>query len=402
VNIYVARLLGAEQYGIFGIVFVTYAFALNASRGLATDPLMVRFSHVDRPTWRRVVAGCTGTAVSVGLVLGAVLLAASVLLGGRIGLAFIALAIALPGLLLQDTWRYAFFSCGRGAQAFLNDIVWLAVVIPALGVLQWTHETNVVWSVLVWGAAATVASLVGIVQAGVVPSLRQTRQWLSQQRDLGFRYMIEGTSYSASNQLRTYGIGLLLSLAAVGYVQAAATLMAPVVVLVMGTGLILLPGATRIWREAPERLLRYCVLIGLAYAALATSWGAILLLGLPHGLGEALLNGIWRPTYPLVLPTALGVMGFCVSAGAGTGLKGTGAAPRSLRAAVGTSVMTVVFSLAGAAVRGTDGAVWGMTLAMWGGAVLYWYQLMASLHKSGRTPAAKTLGRGLPVRLRGR
>jgi O-antigen/teichoic acid export membrane protein len=46
VNIYIARELGATQYGAFSLAYVTYAFALNASRGLATDPLMVRFMSV--------------------------------------------------------------------------------------------------------------------------------------------------------------------------------------------------------------------------------------------------------------------------------------------------------------------------------------------------------------------
>ena len=44
VSIYVARTLGAEQFGAFSLAYVTYGFALNASRGLSTDPLMVRFS----------------------------------------------------------------------------------------------------------------------------------------------------------------------------------------------------------------------------------------------------------------------------------------------------------------------------------------------------------------------
>ena len=39
VSIYVARTLGAVQFGAFSLAYVTYAFALNASRGLATDPL---------------------------------------------------------------------------------------------------------------------------------------------------------------------------------------------------------------------------------------------------------------------------------------------------------------------------------------------------------------------------
>src|SRR5213078_1807930 len=67
VTIYVARVLGATQFGAFSLAYVTYAFALNASRGLATDPLMVRFSGTDLPTWRRAVASCTGTATVVGL-----------------------------------------------------------------------------------------------------------------------------------------------------------------------------------------------------------------------------------------------------------------------------------------------------------------------------------------------
>jgi O-antigen/teichoic acid export membrane protein len=384
VNIYIARLLGAEQYGTFSVIYVTYAFALNASRGLATDPLMVRFSHVDQRTWKRVVAGCTGTTVSVGLVLGAGVLVAGAFLGGRLGLAFVALAVILPGLLLQDGWRFAFFSAGRGAQAFLNDLIWLAVVIPALVGLQLAHVTNVFWSLIAWGGAATVAAAVGLVQAGVVPRVSHTWQWLSRHRDLGFRYMVEGTTYSTSSQLRTYGIGLLLGLASVGYVQAANTLMAAVVVLVNGTGLIFLPEATRIWRDSTEKLLRYCARISVAYTSLAALWGAFLLVGLPKGLGQALLGSIWHPTYPLVLPTAVAIMGFCVAAGAGTGLKGTGAARRSLRAAVMTSVLYVLLSLCGAAIGGALGAVVGSALAMWCGAFVYWWQFVVALRESER------------------
>src|SRR5271166_6380020 len=82
VNIYIARELGAVQYGAFSLAYVTYGFALNASRGLATDPLLVRFSGTDLPTWKRAVAKCTGTAATVGLTAGAIVLAAAGLLSG--------------------------------------------------------------------------------------------------------------------------------------------------------------------------------------------------------------------------------------------------------------------------------------------------------------------------------
>ena len=56
VNIYIARTLGAVQYGAFSLAYVTYGFMLNASRGLATDPLWSGSAARTSPTWRRAVA----------------------------------------------------------------------------------------------------------------------------------------------------------------------------------------------------------------------------------------------------------------------------------------------------------------------------------------------------------
>src|SRR6516225_4622701 len=87
VNIYIARTLGAVQYGAFSLAYVTYGFALNASRGLATDALLVRFSGTNLPTWRRAVSSCTGTATVVGLVTGACVLSVAAVLSGTARLA---------------------------------------------------------------------------------------------------------------------------------------------------------------------------------------------------------------------------------------------------------------------------------------------------------------------------
>jgi O-antigen/teichoic acid export membrane protein len=384
VNVYIARELGAVQYGAFSLAYVTYSFALNASRGLATDPLLVRFSYTDLPTWRRAVASCTGTAAVVGLAAGACVLAAAMALSGSTRLAFLALGLTLPGLMLQDSWRFAFFARGRGFQAFLNDTVWAAALIPALLVLRATGHATVFWCVFAWGAAATLAAALGPLQAWVVPRLSDVWEWLSKQRDLGFRYMAEGTANSAAGQLRNYGIGLALGLAAVGYVQAASTLMGPFMVVITGSGLIILPEATRIWRDSPGRMPKYCLIISAGFTLLALAWGVILLVALPRGLGNGLLGHIWRPSYPLVLPTTLSIMGLCATSGAGTGLHATGAARRSLRAAILTAVIYVACSLTGGLEGGAAGAVLGTAVATWLGAVVYWWQLTAALRESGK------------------
>ena len=114
------------------------------------------------------------------------------LLSGTTRLAFLALGLTLPGLLLQDSWRFAFFALGRGSQAFLNDTVWTVVLIPALVMLRGTGHANVFWFVFAWGAAAAVAAAFGPLQARVVPRLSGAWEWVSRHRDLGPRYLAEG------------------------------------------------------------------------------------------------------------------------------------------------------------------------------------------------------------------
>ncbi len=387
VNIYIARTLGAVQYGAFALAYVTYGFALNASRGLGTDPLLVRFSGSDLPTWKRAVARCTGTATVMGLVMGAIALVVSMFLHGTIGMGFLALGLTLPGLLVQDSWRFAFFALGRGGQAFLNDTIWTIVLLPALVLLRQTGHANVFWFVFAWGAAAAVAAVIGPLQARVVPMASGGWEWVSQHRDLGPRYLAEGTLNSSQNQLRNYGIGFILGLGALGYVQAASTLMGPFMVIFFGMGLVLLPEAARILRKAPRHLPLFCACASGGLALCGLAWGVILLVALPRGLGPFMLGSLWRPTYPLVLPGTIAIMGGCVQAGAGTGLHALGSASRSLRAMAIVSAIFVICGLIGAVIDGAAGTMYGAAVASWIGALLFWMQLRHALRDSQNAPA---------------
>ena len=384
VNIYIARTLGATQYGAFALAYATYGFALNASRGLGTDPLLVRYSGTNHRTWRRAVAVCTGTAVIVGLLTGACVLAATGLLSGTTRLAFLALGLTLPGLLLQDSWRFAFFALGRGSQAFLNDTIWAVVLVPALVVLRRTDHANVFWFVLAWGLAAGAAAAVGPLQARVLPRLSGGWEWMWRHRDLGLRYSAEGAANSGQNQLRNYGIGLILGLDAVGYVQAANTLMGPFMVIFFGMGLVLLPEAARILKRSPRRLPLFCACASAGMTLLGLAWGVVLLLALPRGLGQLMLGSLWRPTYPLVLPSTIAVMGGCVQAGAWTGLHALGTARRSLNVMLLSAALFVICSLVGAAVGGAFGTMCGAAISSWISALLFWWQLRTALREPAK------------------
>jgi O-antigen/teichoic acid export membrane protein len=391
VNIYIVHRLGAVQYGAFALAYVTYAFVLQASRGLTTDPLLVRFSGKDLPTWRRAVSICSGTSLLTGLVAGAGSVSPSAKRAILVGPCNRRATASTPALMLQDNWRYAFFALGRGSRALVNDIVWAVGMVVALLLMRMAGLASVFWFVFAWGAASGLGAALGPLQARVMPKLSGAREWLSEHRDLGTRYLVEGTSYNAAGLLRNYGIGLILGLAALGYIQAANTLMGPVQVVWYGMGLVAIPEAVRIMNRSPRHLPLFCAMMSVGLTALALGWGVAVLVALPRGLGVHLLGPIWRSTYPLVFPTTLFFMGACASTGPATYMHAIGNAKRSMRAAVLTSIGLLVGSLIGAHEGGALGAMRGAAIASWTGTLIYWWQLRVALHELRGAPASDKL-----------
>lgn len=380
-SIYVARTLGAAQFGAFSLAYVTYGFANNANRGLAIEPLLVRFSGVNTSVWRPAAKGSVSTSLLVGIVLGLCALAAGAVLGGTTGLAFYGLAIVYPFLLLQDSWRYAFFSLRRGYLAFINDTVWLLFQIPLMVFLKATGHANVFWFVLGWGAGAFAGAVLGALQARIVPNLKTATKWLVHHRDLGVRFFLENTSGSASSALQSYGISYILGIVAVGTIRAAGVLMGPLNIMFFGIGMITIPEAARLLRNSPRRLPLYCLALSAGLTSLTLVWAVLLLAGLPHGIGHMMLGSLWGPTYPLVLPTALSMAATCLGTGAAVGLHALGTAGRSLRANATGSALVLAFSFAGAVLAGVAGAVYFGAAASVIGTVILWWQFRAALHE---------------------
>jgi O-antigen/teichoic acid export membrane protein len=372
VGIYVARSLGVTAFGVFSLAWVTYGVVLNVSRGLGTDPLMVRYSGVPTSEWRAGVSRASGTAFAVGAAAGAVSVLFGLVVGGTIGEAFMALGIVLPALLLQDAWRFAFFAAGAGRRAFANDVVWAVALVPAL--LLAAQDGTVVAFVLAWGLSGAVAAAFGTLQAGIVPGFAQVRGWLAAQRDLGPRYLVENVSNSGGAQLRMYGLGAIAGLADVGTVRGAELLMGPFLAILMGLSLVTVAEAARVVRRAPHRLRHFCLVLGAGQAGAALVWGLALLL-VSDPIGEAVLGDVWAPASALIVPAMLGVMGASVCSGAAAGLRALGAARRSMSAQLAASAAYLAFGLAGAAMGGALGSAWGVALATWAGAAVWWWQL---------------------------
>lgn len=381
VGIYVARSLGVTAFGVFGLAWVTYGVVLGVSRGLATDPLVVRFSGVPDASWRGAAARSSGTALAVGAAVGAACLATGLALGGRVGPAFACLGVMLPGLLLQDAWRYSFFAAGTGRKAFVNDLVWGLALVPAMVVAA--RVGSVAAFVLAWGASAAVAAAYGCFQSGIRPELSGARAWLREQRDLSYRYLVENVGVSGASQLRAYGLGAIAGVGAVGAIRGAELLLGPFLAVLMGLSLVTVAEAARVLRRAPHRLAAFCLLLGAGQAAAALLWGAALLL-VPDRLGELVLGGVWHSASELVVPAALGVAGASLGTGAAAGLRALAAARRSLRSQMFASACYVGGGLGGAAVAGTAGSAWGVAAATSISSAVWWHHLRAALRERHR------------------
>jgi O-antigen/teichoic acid export membrane protein len=389
VGVFVARELGPADFGAFSLAFATYLFALNASRGLATDPLVVRFSGASTEDWRQAAAAATGTAAVVGTAVGICCVVAAVVLGGTLGSAFLALGILLPGLLLQDSWRFVFFAARRGRDAFLNDLVWACFLGPFIAAVMVSGHVQVLWFVLAWGGAALAAGLVGTAQARVLPRLSLVGGWHRAHRDLAIRYLSENLSFSGATQLRSYGLGAIAGLAAVGALRGAELLLGPVNLVIMGIGsLMAIPEAARLAQHDLARLRRFVVGLAILLGAAGAIWGLVVLL-LPDGFGHRLLGSTWEPAAALVLPITVMTVLLGVWSAAWTGLRAMGAARRSLRAQLFGASAFLIGSLAGAALGGAYGAAWGSAAGNLAATCIWWRQFQLATRERAQTrPAA--------------
>jgi O-antigen/teichoic acid export membrane protein len=382
VSFLLAHTLAPAQFGAFSLTYITYGIALNTSRGLSTDPLLVRYSGVEVSRWRRATGMAAGTAVVVGLIAGSLSLVAAFIMGGTTGEGFLALGLTLPGLMLQDSWRYCFFAMGRGPHAFLNDTIWAVFLLLGLAIMHVTGHTDVFWAVLAWGSSACVAAAFGPLQAGVMPKVLHAWAWVHIQRDLGPRYLLEGVVYNGAVQVRAYATSGLLGLAVLGYLAASVTIFGPINILSMAMGLVIIPEAARIMRRAPERLALFCAAVSTAMSVITLLWGLTLLVGMPRGLGHILLGSIWHPTYPLVLPSVVSAVAGTAGMGTGAVLHALGAARKTLRLALFNMVTLVSLSVAGAELLGAPGVVWGTAVAMWIATIVSWWQLHVALREA--------------------
>jgi O-antigen/teichoic acid export membrane protein len=378
VALLVVRVLDAQAFGLFSLSFVTYLLMLGVSRSLISEVYVIRFAALSR----RGVAGSAENAVLGGVLLGGfccavVFASAAFVVGEPLATPLVAFAIVVPGLLMQDAWRFMFFGRGQPAAAALNDLVWAISQIGLVLVVLTSSEPSVDLLIMAWGASGTFAALFGFVQMRARPDLRGGLAWLRSHRDIGLPRLGQFGLSGGSEQLIVYGIGLVAGLRTVGVIQAADVLFRPLNFVAQGVWVATFPEGVRL-RDRSVRALRLSMTAVSGALAISALLAGGFFLVIPEDLGSQLLQQNWPLAQPIIGYLFLVKLFFWIAQGPRMGILIVGAAPRAFRTQLLLTPLNLVANLAGAALGGAQGAVMGGAAAWSVAAVVWWWQFLAA------------------------
>ena len=377
-NVLVARSVDTAALGAYALAFAAYLLALNVARAVAVQPLVVRQSLTDQGDWADAAGSATGVATVTGLLGGLGCLITGFGIGGSSGLTFVVLGLCLPGLLLQDAWRYAFVVSGRGHGALALDVLWAGLLFPALGTLIVSGATTVPAIVAIWGITGGLAGVAAVAATRIRPQASRARRWWRLHRDL-VPALLAGSLVELGGQTATtFAIGLVAGLATVGTLRAGQLVLSPLFVLFQGVTLVAPPEAARLLRASPLVMQRLLLFLGVGLAVVVLAGGAVAM-SVPDELGQFVIRGNWDAARSVLLPLTIALAVQVSMAAAGMGLIVMAAPGRALRAGIIAAGAILVLEVGGAAVGGPVTAASGLACAYGIGLVAYVFEFRAEL-----------------------
>jgi len=284
----VAHQVAPDEFGRFSLALAVYILVLWVARSVVGEPYVVRMTQAPVSVAVPAARQALGTAVVIGVLFGAVMVATGALLhttGGPL----VAMGVFMPGLLAQDAYRYVLTAAGRVREAAVNDGIWVGLQVVLFVLLARSGRADAVGLTAAFGGAATAAGLVGWRQAGASPSPRSASTWLRTHRDLGVPFVLELVTVNGATQLSMLGVAAFGGVVAAGELRAAVLLLSPPTVLCSGLFLVGIPEAVRLRNRSLPGLAILVYTLAVAMSLAIVAWAAILLL-VPAATGEAVLG----------------------------------------------------------------------------------------------------------------
>ncbi|ONH33677.1 hypothetical protein [Pseudofrankia asymbiotica] len=376
----VAREVVPAEFGAFSVAFAVFAVVIGFSKSTGGQPLSIRYAGAPASVFSAAAAKATGSALVLGVGVGLGCAVVGTLMGGAVGSALLTLAVVLPGLLVQDLWRQVFFAQGRPAAAAANDAVWGVVQIAGVAVLLTRHVALASPMLLAWGAAAAVAALIGVVQAGFWPAPGRALDWVREHRDINGYLAAEFVTVQGALNATLLVIGAIGTIELVGALRGVQTLLGPTTIFAIGIVSWAIPEFAQRKDMTAAARLRAAYLLSAAVATLGIIWGLVFLVfgqikfgGTP--LGEHLLGDTWANTHHLLGLSIIQQAGAASTVGVSCMLIALGRAKDTFRLNVIMAPQLLLYPLLGVYLGGGTGAVIGFIVANWV-MVPAWFRLL--------------------------
>ena len=385
----VIRTSNLSVVGIFSLAYMAFFLVLVSVRGIAMEPLLVRYAFAPVESWRAATSSAVGSAFLLSVGIGLATAICGLVAGGEGGAVFVVLAASLPGLLVQDSWRSAFFAHGEPKSACWNDVSLLALQAMAFALLFHLHHLTITFVIGAWGLAALGSALVGIFQAGLLPRPDQCLSWFRSHRDIGPAFAADYIANRGAEQLALLMIGTIGGLGTLGAITTARSLFAPITTVHSGLNSFAIPEAARLNKLRRDVELRRLSWGFGALMAVAMILGGLILTLVSPRAGADLFRGNWLAARHLLIPmtvfSAINALGY----GLWIGLRAIQVARGTLYIRGAFGIASIVGAGLGAKGAGGSGALWALTAASGGMAIGMAILLSVSLNRRG-------CGRGEP------
>ena len=241
----VARTADAAGFGAFSMAFLVFSIMIGLTRAAVGQPLQISFAAAATRQFRSAVRSALGGATLIGVFTGAVVGAFGLVLGGETGSALIAVAVCLPGLLVQDTCRMAFFAAGLPKRAAAIDALWSGLLFALLAVVIALAMDQIWIPIAIWGATAAAAALYGMHLLEAIPRIRGAVSWLLAQRKLTGYLIAEYFLGQGIAQIGILAVAIVGTEEGVGALRAAQVLIGPLNILGAAAFMFAIPEIAR-------------------------------------------------------------------------------------------------------------------------------------------------------------
>lgn len=370
-TVMVARESTAAQFGAFSLAYVVFLVVQGVVRGLVAEPFSVSYSNSSEPDWRDAATNGAGSATSMGGAVGVIISVCGWLVGGTFGQTLCALGILLPGLLLQDFMRYAALAARRPGAAAINDCIQLLLQSVGIAFLVLEVHTSA-WQILTaWGLSAWIAGAFSALHLRVRPNLGGMRRWFNRQGVLPRRLAADNLITQLGQHSGSLTLAAVAPISQVAALNGGATMFRPSAVFSMAVRSAVVPELVRSATRSTSRFQRDVLLTAGLLAVLSILWSATVL-ALPNSIGVSVLGDTWEKSEPLFPYLAFAqILSSCTIAPM-VGLRSLAAGSRTVRARISTTIINVIFLVAGAIIDGALGTVVALAISRPIEASIWW------------------------------